>query len=79
VADLFILVLWVFGFSISVRRCYDLGWNKVGSILLSLLLGFPYIFGGIFLIFLAFAKGTNGPNKYGNQNSGSFFKTIFGI
>lgn len=78
ILDLFLFLIWVFGFSISLRRCYDLDWNKSGSILLSLLLGCPLIIGGIFLLFLGISKGSTGPNKYGGIDSGKFWESILG-
>jgi uncharacterized membrane protein YhaH (DUF805 family) len=78
ILDLFMFLIWIFGFSISLRRCYDLGWNKLGSILLSIFLGCPLIIGGVLLLFLGISKGSTGPNKYGNIDSGKLWVSIFG-
>ena len=79
ILDFFMFLIWVFGFSVSLRRCYDLDWNKPGSILLSIVLGCPLIIGGLFLLLLGILKGLAGPNKYGNIDSGKFWDSIFGL
>ena len=69
--------LWFFGYSTTLRRCHDMEWNKLGSIVTSLILGLPFIWGGLFLLYVAVMPGTEGPNKYGEPDTGNFLSSVF--
>ena len=71
--------LWFFGYSTTLRRCYDMEWNRPGSIATSLILGFPFIWGGLFLLYVAVMPGTQGSNKYGSPDTGNFVSSVFKV
>ena len=68
---------WYYGLSISLRRFYDMNGNKKQSILWSILISFPFLGFGIPFIFLAFQKGTQGKNDYGEPDTGKFLDSAF--
>jgi len=70
-------ILWYFGFSVHLRRFYDMGANKTLSMILSILMGFPFAVFGLLFIFLIFKKGTTGQNKYGDPSSSKFIDAVF--
>jgi len=71
--------LWYFGFSINLRRFYDINANKTLSVILSILMGSPFAGVGILSIIMAFIKGTNGPNRYGEENKAGFIEAVFKV
>lgn len=77
IAWLVLAILWYFGYSISLRRLYDMNANKTLSIVLAAILGFFPAGYGLLFIFLVFKKGTQGPNKYGEINTSKFVDAIF--
>lgn len=69
----FYVVLFAYGFSLNIRRWHDLGQSGWMS-LLSLI---PLV-NLVVLIYLMCAKGTEGPNAYGEPNVGKpFWKSVF--
>lgn len=73
-----IILVWLVGVSICLRRCFDMDWNKWISVILSLLLSSPIAFGlGTLLLF--FIRGSEGPNRYGEEDNGNFLQSVLKV
>ena len=70
-------VLWYFGYTINLRRLYDMNTNNVLSIFLSFILGFPFSFFSLLFLFLLIKGGTKGINKYGEPDNDFFLEAVF--
>ena len=73
ILNIILFVLFViFAFGITVRRCHDVNYSGY----LSLIMLIPLV-GLIFSIYLLFAPGTAGENKYGAPNTDSLMTVAF--
>lgn len=77
--DLVLLLIWLFGISVTIRRCLDLNWNKYLSYFLAVITTFPIQYPGLlFVLVLLWGKGKDAPNRYGNSDNMGFLGSVFG-
>src|SRR5258708_11341609 len=77
--DTFFAIFWIWGVSITTRRCFDLNWGRTLTFLVAILINIPSAISILFLFILLFFKGKESVNKYGNPDNSDFFESVFGF